>query len=92
MSANKFDVCKGGPVWAVVTLTNDLPKPCKITGLKLPKASPPPTPGPTPYYTVPAKSGSTPGSLTITFSCVRGQYAYSADCCPTRPQPVIIVQ
>lgn len=74
MPANTFDLCAGGTVAHVngrasVTLTNNRTNACTITGLDLPNASPAPNPGNPPYYTVPARSGSTAGSLTITFDC-----------------------
>jgi hypothetical protein len=97
MPANQFDLCAGGTVAYVngqtsVTLTNNRPNSCNITGLSLPNASPTPNPGTPPYYTIPAKSGSTAGSLTITFNCVAGNYPYSSPCCDEMTPPVIIVQ
>jgi hypothetical protein len=93
MPANQFDLCAGGTVAHVngrasVTLTNHRANPCTITGLTLPN----PSPAPNPNYTVPAASGSTPGSLTITFDCVAGNYSYSSACCNQLTNPVIIVQ
>lgn len=70
-----------------LTFNNHHQKACNITGLNLPNASPA-----GPNYSVPGKSGSNPGTLTITFTSTAGRYPYTADCCPQNTQPVIIIQ
>lgn len=92
MPVNEFDVCAGGTVAAgsnqtSLTFTNNHNQACNISGLNLPNANPA-----GPNYTVPARSGSTPGTMTITFTPTAGNYPYTPDCCDKDTQPVIIVQ
>ncbi len=87
-----IDVCAGGTVTASngtasFTFVNHHPEPCDIDDLDLPNANP------AAPYTVPAKSGSTAGTLTITFDADENtQYAYTPDCCDEENNPVIIVE
>jgi hypothetical protein len=92
MSATPIKICEGGTVKsnngkAKIVLTNEHDKDCTVN-LELPGADPK---GP---YKVPKKNGSNPGhSHAITFDGDPGkQYTYSADCCPSLGNPVIIVQ
>ncbi|HWR34745.1 MAG TPA: hypothetical protein VN622_02605 [Clostridia bacterium] len=92
MPANQFDVCAGGTVPAgnnttSLTLTNHHREACNISGLNLPNANPS-----GPDYTVPAKTGPTAGSLTISFTPDAGSYPYSSSCCPQAGNPVIVIQ
>jgi hypothetical protein len=88
-----IDICAGGTVTASngtasITLVNHHHKICNIDDLDLPGADPA---GP---YAVPAKSGSTPGTLNITFDADENEeYEYEPDCCGAKEtNPVIIVQ
>ncbi len=88
--AAEVDICAGATLAAGTTslkFTNHHHQVCNITGLNLPNANPA-----GPNYSVPAQSGSTPGTLTISFTSTAGSYRYNSNCCPQLTQPVIIIQ
>jgi|HubBroStandDraft_5_1064220.scaffolds.fasta_scaffold1726458_1 hypothetical protein len=88
-----MDVCAGGTINAgatSITFTNHHKVPCNITSCALPgfPKIPPPV-------TVPAKVGSTPGTITVPLNpppTQTGDYEYTPDCCDLETNPVIKVQ
>lgn len=85
-----MDVCAGGTISVganSVTFENHHTEACTISGCTMPG-------WPTTNPVVPAKSGDTPGTLTVDLStrAVKGDYPYTASCCRKKTGPAIKVQ
>ena len=85
-----MDVCDGGTINSgstSVSFTNNKTQACTITSCTL-------AGWPTTDPVVPAKQGTTPGSLVVQLSVAAqvGTYTYTPNCCAKRTNPTIKVE